>query len=514
MQRLIEGRRRSPLFFTKYMSIRLHLDKFIWGTLWIAANIGVFMWAFTDERDKPNNLHMKRMLGWSFLAARSGARTLNLNLAVILLPVCRNLITLVRRIPGIEKMIPFEKNIKFHRIVGYTMAVVTAIHGGAHYFNLMKLEKNVKNFDPTSYSKISWAGGTGQIMILCLFLVITSGMASVRRAMFELFIYLHHIVVVIFYAAALTHTLGCLIVYDDGSCYPKTTWRWIIATLGFYLIEVATRIYNACRTSRITKVVKHPSNVFELQFSANMKTRPGEYVFINIPSISRFQWHPFTLTSCADESHHSVHIRVAGDWTESLAQKLKNFNPADDMRIRVDGPYGTSSNAIMQEKAVMLVAGGIGVTPFASILKDIWYAMNQNSSKLKLQKVFFVWICRDASSFEWFQNLLADLERTDARHFLTIRIYFTGKLSADDCANLMMNDSQPVDALTQLQTRTHYGRPNLSILFNEVKNAYSSMTNNVTVHFCGPRPLGHSLRIACHKNSEDKMRFTFHKENF
>ena len=245
-----------------------------------------------------------------------------------------------------------------------------------------------------------------------------------------------------------------------------------------------------------------------------MKTRPGEYVFINIPSISRFQWHPFTLTSCADESHHSVHIRVAGDWTESLAQKLKNFNPADDMRIRVDGPYGTSSNAIMQEKAVMLVAGGIGVTPFASILKDIWYAMNQNSSKLKLQKVFFVWICRDASSFEWFQNLLADLERTDARHFLTIRIYFTGKLSADDCANLMMNDSQPVDALTQLQTRTHYGRPNLSILFNEVKNAYSSMTNNVTVHFCGPRPLGHSLRIACHKNSEDKMRFTFHKENF
>jgi NADPH oxidase len=26
------------------------------------------------------------------------------------------------------------------------------------------------------------------------------------------------------------------------------------------------------------------------------KTRAGEYIFINCPEISYFQWHPFTLT--------------------------------------------------------------------------------------------------------------------------------------------------------------------------------------------------------------------------
>jgi NADPH oxidase len=44
----------------------------------------------------------------------------------------------------------------------------------------------------------------------------------------------------------------------------------------------------------------------------------GQYIFVNCPSISLLEWHPFTLTSAPEEDFFSIHVRVAGDWTENL----------------------------------------------------------------------------------------------------------------------------------------------------------------------------------------------------
>lgn len=55
----------------------------------------------------------------------------------------------------------------------------------------------------------------------------------------------------------------------------------------------------------------------------------------------------------------------------------------------------------------------LGVTPFASILKHIWY--RQKRGKLgSLRRVEFFWVCRDAPSFGWFQSLLQEVEAAQA----------------------------------------------------------------------------------------------------
>ena len=41
-------------------------------------------------------------------------------------------------------------------------------------------------------------------------------------------------------------------------------------------------------------------------------------------------------------------------------------------RVAVDGPFGTASIDIFKYQAAICVGAGIGVTPFASILKSIW----------------------------------------------------------------------------------------------------------------------------------------------
>ncbi len=63
--------------------------------------------------------------------------------------------------------------------------------------------------------------------------------------------------------------------------------------------------------------------------------------------------------------------------------------------VMIDGPYGTASEHVFDYKTSVLIGAGIGVTPFASILKTIWYRINQPTNVVRLKKVHFVWICRD-----------------------------------------------------------------------------------------------------------------------
>ena len=58
----------------------------------------------------------------------------------------------------------------------------------------------------------------------------------------------------------------------------------------------------------------------------------------------------------------------------------------------------------------VFVGAGIGVTPFASILKSIWHQHNKPDSSLNIRKIYFYWICRDTNAFEWFAELLESLE--------------------------------------------------------------------------------------------------------
>lgn len=57
------------------------------------------------------------------------------------------------------------------------------------------------------------------------------------------------------------------------------------------------------------------------------------------------------------------------------------------IRMGVDGPFGTASEDVFDYEVSMLVGAGIGVTPFASILKSIWYKFKESNPRLRTRKV-------------------------------------------------------------------------------------------------------------------------------
>jgi NADPH oxidase len=82
-------------------------------------------------------------------------------------------------------------------------------------------------------------------------------------------------------------------------------------------------------------------------------------------------------------------------------------------QVRIDGPYGAPAEDVFGKEVAVLVGAGIGVTPFASILKHIWYRQRKNNIGV-LKRVEFFWICRDAPSLGWFQSLLQEVEAAQA----------------------------------------------------------------------------------------------------
>lgn len=78
--------------------------------MWISAMAGLFAWKFLQYR-KRDAYHI---MGDCLCVAKGAAETLKLNMALILLPVCRNTLTRLRS-TRLGKIIPFDDNLDFHK---------------------------------------------------------------------------------------------------------------------------------------------------------------------------------------------------------------------------------------------------------------------------------------------------------------------------------------------------------------------------------------------------------------
>ncbi|NXY39290.1 NOX1 oxidase, partial [Pomatorhinus ruficollis] len=294
------------------------------------------------------------------------------------------------------------------------------------------------------------------------------------------------------------------------------SWKWVLAPIILYVFERILRVWRAQQKVVVKKVVMHPARVLELQMQKKgFSMEVGQYIFVNCPAISPLEWHPFTLTSAPEEDFFSIHVRAAGDWTERLIDTFQLETPryagkgptghARDLwrlaRVEVDGPFGTASEDVFQYEVAMLVGAGIGVTPFASILKSIWYKFQQGDQTLKTKKIYFYWLCRDTGAFAWFNDLLASLEQKMAESgkadFLTYRLFLTG-----------WNNS----IVTQKAFESLF--PELPAWHRPGRAVCRSV---VGVFLCGPEALAKSLQKSCHQHSSldpRKVKFYFNKENF
>ena len=142
----------------------------------------------------------------------------------------------------------------------------------------------------------------------------------------------------------------------------------------------------AVRSAR--RAATHPAALAPLPDGATLlavrtaaRSPPGAYYFVCLPAVSAVQWHPFSVADARrDGALRFVvkHAGGAGSWTRRLGAMAAAG--ADDgcgppqapLLARLEGPYGGCGLRLRAAyRVVLLVAGGSGVTPLASIAADL-----------------------------------------------------------------------------------------------------------------------------------------------
>jgi predicted ferric reductase len=165
-------------------------------------------------------------------------------------------------------------------------------------------------------------------------------------------------------------------------------------------------------------------NAVCLKISSNTKHMlvylPGQFSFLTFVSkqISKEE-HPFSITSApTGNTYLEFVVRTTGDWTS----KIKHLRPRD--RVLVNGPFGMFSHLqVPGKKEIIMIAGGIGITPMLSMLR---YMAEHNDQR----KITLIWSNQTQEHIilpDEFKNLAAQLKGLRIVHVLTRDPEFSGE---------------------------------------------------------------------------------------
>lgn len=177
--------------------------KKIWiVALWLAINVGLFVWKFLQYK----NRGAYEVMGYCVCFAKGAAETLKFNMALIVLTMCRKTLTRLRE-SFLSKIIPFDDNISFHKLIALGVVVGTLIHVLVHltcdfprliscpHSKFMTILGPGFDYKQPSYPDLvrSVPGLTGIFMVIIMAFTFTLATHYFRRSIVKLPSPLHHL---------------------------------------------------------------------------------------------------------------------------------------------------------------------------------------------------------------------------------------------------------------------------------------------------------------------------------
>uniref|UniRef100_A0A8C0AI25 NADPH oxidase 5 n=1 Tax=Bos mutus grunniens TaxID=30521 RepID=A0A8C0AI25_BOSMU len=267
-----------------------------------------------------------RAFGASVMVAKGCGQCLNFDCSFIAVLMLRRCLTWLRA-TWLAQVLPLDHNIQFHQLMGYVVVGLSLVHTVAHVVNFaLQAQSETSPFQfwellLTTRPGIGWVHGsaspTGVALLLLLLLMFACSSSCVRRSgHFEVFYWTH-----------LSYLPMWLLLILHGPNF----WKWLLVpgTL-FFLEKTISLAASRMVALHIVEVNLLPSKVTHLLIKRPplFHYRPGDYLYLNIPSIARYEWHPFTISSAPEQKDTIwLHIRSQGQWTNRLFESFKKPEP-------------------------------------------------------------------------------------------------------------------------------------------------------------------------------------------
>lgn len=183
----------------------------------------------------------------------------------------------------------------------------------------------------------------------------------------------------LFHGLAAVALLWCGVEHAlDVSYRTNAEWKWNLwravaaaATAAFVVVRVVRPLRQLARPWRVAAVRREGERVWTVELEAvghaGLRFRPGQFAWATFGrSPFGLEQHAFSLASNADApARISFAIKELGDYTRHIGEL------AIGGRAYVDGPYGAFDVPADPAVPLVLLAGGIGVAPFLSMLRTL-----------------------------------------------------------------------------------------------------------------------------------------------
>ncbi len=212
-------------------------------------------------------------------------------------------------------------------------------------------------------------------------------------------------------------SLHIFLITSDVSRYlPLRIWMMLVLAVGIYFYIFKVFLYKKFgpKYSYIVEKINEVGDVLEIYLkpeNESIKYYPGQFAFINFDMNGLNETHPFSFSSSPDDFMIRFTIKIMGDYT----LKLRQLSPGT--KCLIWGSYGKLYYGFDGNKDVVCVAGGIGITPFVSLIRyeikhikprKIYLFYSAKTEKSAIYHSDFIELESNLINFNYYPNFTCD----------------------------------------------------------------------------------------------------------
>lgn len=410
-----------------------------------------------------------------------------------------------------------------HRLLGMALFLCATVHMSTMIYAWSKWPTFLKA--ELALTKVQYGlAGYG-----CLCVVIVGSLWPVRVFCYEAFVATHLLGIAF---------IGCIAVHTPYAM------RYFFSGLVCYLLNLlAVWCVKTYVAHARFEILPQGCTKVSIRLASPLKTHHiGQHINLCIPSISPFQWHPFTITSVPQPNtahQNSIEVCVCsrGNFTRSL---YKHALPDQDVRVFVSGPFGTkdiqAARLLDTYTSIVIASGGSGVTFGMRLLRELTDTLvlqhelqddNNDTSHAtllnhhKTKDIYFYWCVRRPLEIEWFRQELEQINHLYHAHepFPTLHIKLhittttttTTNTTADEPCDMIqestLTENNKETTIDSQDTVGAAATRDIDIVYGRRLDAQSVLSSvrdaDVGAFVCGPASFNASFKnqVALHSRS-------------
>jgi len=281
-------------------------------------------------------------------------------------------ILLMARSPWLERRFGMDGLAQWHRWLGFSVTILISAHV---VFSTIGYALG----DGSSVAREAWTLMTTYPYVLmatvATALLIMVAITSLRYARLRLsyetwrFVHLYAYLAI---ALAFGHELA---VGSDLTEDTVARWYWVGLYVAVLACLLAFRVGEPLKRSlrhrlEVARIVPEAPGIVSLYISGRhlgeLEARAGQYFRWRF--LTRDGWwrtNPFSLSAPVNADYLRITVKGVG----GASRELQHLRPGT--KVAIEGPYGLFTTGRLTKSKVLLIAGGIGITPLRALIEEI-----------------------------------------------------------------------------------------------------------------------------------------------